>query len=134
VCAGTCVLPMPNCVHSLELSPRPIWDNNALRRYDVWRVRVRGGAEDPEASDSEPDEQVHPSLHDDKLICVLGAIPDECTRKQVFFTSGHSLDHIRILLEGLRPGSRHRVQLRARNTRGLGPWTDLSEPAKCACT
>jgi hypothetical protein len=100
--------------------------------YDVWRVRVRGGTDDPDASDSDPDEQLHPDLHDTKLVNVYSGIPDECTRKQAYITSGHSQDHVRVVLEGLRPGSRHRVQLRARNTRGFGPFAPLSNIAKCS--
>jgi hypothetical protein len=100
--------------------------------YDVWRQRIRGDIfADSDASDSEPDDALHPSLHDDHLINVLAAIPDEYTRKQAFITSGHSQDRIRVRVDGLRPGSRHQFQLRALNTRGYSPFTSLSNVAKC---
>ena len=77
--------------------------------------------------------QLHPTLHDIDYIASIGAIPDECTRKQVFITSGHSQDVIRVLIEGLRPGSRHQFKLRAQNTRGCSPWTVESNVAKTSC-
>ena len=100
-------------------------------RYDVWRNRVRGG-DDPNASDSEPDDTLTPEENDADFINVLSALPDECTIKSAHITSGHSQDVLRILIEGLKPGTCHRFKVRARNNRGFSDWTGISNTWRSA--
>jgi hypothetical protein len=90
--------------------------------YDVWRQRVRGGV-DENASDSDADPRLPEDENDSGFVSCIGAIPDEFTVRQRHKTSGHSGDKLRILVEGLKPGTFHRFKLRAKNTYGFSDWT-----------
>jgi hypothetical protein len=132
------VTSMPDSSTTLHITFTAPRSNGAeIFEYDVWKQRVRGGTSDVEASDSDPDPNVPEETDDSKFVSVLSAIPDEFTVSQAFVTSGHSGDLLKVLVEGLRAGTRHRFQIRAHNTRGFSGFTGITNTGKvvgeCPC-
>jgi hypothetical protein len=94
-------------------------------------MRLRGG-DDPDASDSEPDETLDLDVRDSDFIMSFSAIPDDCIVKAAKVTSGHSQDRLRIVIDEIKPGTRQIVKLRARNVQGLSEFTAVSNIVQSA--
>lgn len=88
-------------------------------------MRIRGG-DAPDASDSEADESLDVDERDSNFIMCFSAIPEACVVKAAKLTSGHSKDKLRIVIDGIRPGTRQVVKLRATNIQGHSEFTAVS--------